>query len=913
MFQLRAPLRVGMKCGWILSTVCLLTASMSAEANRWTRIGPFAPGGEPYAVGFSKAGTGFAASSAGLFKTVDGGKSWVLLDGAGDALINSIALDGLATVYAGTDRGLIRSDDGGATWKALNFRPGNQSVYPVVAGGGRVYALQSGQLSRSSDRGEGWVSGAGPDFLVAVAVDPRDGRVIYGATPSGLYNSTDGGANWVQSLIPSLSDPGVTAVAVDPTHPTTVYAAGREHVFRSDDAGDHWVMTSPFLSQFSFGIAALAVDFESPSTLYAVTFGNTFEGNVFRTRDRGTTWSKLSIAGADGVVAIDPGPPSTVYLGLATGEPQFKGGFIKSTDQGANWSPVGAPLLSFHVSDFAFERGRPGVVYTLTGRGIWKTVDGGATWFPANAHLFDPDDPDPDPIWALAADTSPAPALYVATSNGVVFKSTDGAANWSLATLGLPSNSSHVVFALAVDPVDRDTVYAASSTVYKTINGGLTWSPASAGPGPFFASALLVDATDHSTVYAADTGGDILRSRDGGAIWQPIYSHEGDKRVFCLAVDPRSPSTIYAGTYDVGTAQGDVVKTTDGGATWHTAADGLPGWSVRSVVVDPLRSATVYAATLFGVYRSQDGGASWFPFLDGMSRFSRALAFDPTSPRTLFLGADIVGAFRTEVSEEETCAADFRTLCLSDRFRVQAKYRERVSDQQKSGCAYRATRESGFLGFGLPDPCPEGGVADVAIKVVDGRSVNGQFWIFGGGLSDLQYSVEFTDTATGARKTWLHAEGPVASFADTSAFQGSDSVGVTRQPRTAETGTLDIRRRESAGSAVPCATSETAVCIGDRFLVEARWRAPDGGAPAVARAANMFRDDAAFWFFGPSNVELEVKLVDGRGLNGKFWIFCGSLTNVEFTLTVTDTQTGAVKTYFSPQGQLASIADTSAF
>ena len=69
----------------------------------------------------------------------------------------------------------------------------------------------------------------------------------------------------------------------------------------------------------------------------------------------------------------------------------------------------------------------------------------------------------------------------------------------------------------------------------------------------------------------------------------------------------------------------------------------------------------------------------------------------------------------------------------------------------------------------------------------------------------------------------------------------------------------------------------------------------------------------AFWFFDPTNLELVVKVLDGRSVNGKFWVFYGSLTNVEFTLTVTDTLTGAVKTYFNPQGQLGGVADTGAF
>jgi len=56
-----------------------------------------------------------------------------------------------------------------------------------------------------------------------------------------------------------------------------------------------------------------------------------------------------------------------------------------------------------------------------------------------------------------------------------------------------------------------------------------------------------------------------------------------------------------------------------------------------------------------------------------------------------------------------------------------------------------------------------------------------------------------------------------------------------------------------------------------------------------------------------------VKVLDGRPINGTFWVFSGALSNVEYTITVTDTTTGAVKTYFNPSGQLASVADTSAF
>jgi hypothetical protein len=72
-------------------------------------------------------------------------------------------------------------------------------------------------------------------------------------------------------------------------------------------------------------------------------------------------------------------------------------------------------------------------------------------------------------------------------------------------------------------------------------------------------------------------------------------------------------------------------------------------------------------------------------------------------------------------------------------------------------------------------------------------------------------------------------------------------------------------------------------------------------------------DTGAFWFFSANNLELAVKVVDGRAVNGRFWVFGGQLTDVEYTLTVTDTETGASWTHHNPAGTLASFADTSAF
>ena len=89
-----------------------------------------------------------------------------------------------------------------------------------------------------------------------------------------------------------------------------------------------------------------------------------------------------------------------------------------------------------------------------------------------------------------------------------------------------------------------------------------------------------------------------------------------------------------------------------------------------------------------------------------------------------------------------------------------------------------------------------------------------------------------------------------------------------------------------------------------------RQRQQAGTGQAVPLAGG---DTGYFWFFDASNVEVVLKVLDGRTLNGKFWVFYGALSDVEYTLTVTDTETGTVKTYTNPKGRLASVADTRAF
>lgn len=113
----------------------------------------------------------------------------------------------------------------------------------------------------------------------------------------------------------------------------------------------------------------------------------------------------------------------------------------------------------------------------------------------------------------------------------------------------------------------------------------------------------------------------------------------------------------------------------------------------------------------------------------------------------------------------------------------------------------------------------------------------------------------------------------------------------------------------------PCEASDTNMCLSQgRFRVEVDWQRFDGVRGDARRVAEGTDDSGLFWFFQQQNWEMLVKVLDGCGVNENFWVFAAATTNVEYTLRVTDTATGQVKTYFNELGNsAAAITDTQAF
>ncbi len=186
---------------------------------------------------------------------------------------------------------------------------------------------------------------------------------------------------------------------------------------------------------------------------------------------------------------------------------------------------------------------------------------------------------------------------------------------------------------------------------------------------------------------------------------------------------------------------------------------------------------------------------------------------------------------------------------------------------------------------------------ELLVKVLDGRAVNGRFWVLFGALSNVEYWLDVTDHVTGRTHSYHNPAGTYCGQADTAV------PAAARQDAAAPL------------AAVACQPGATVLCLetGGRFRVEVEFRDPRTGLREAAHAVTGTGASGYFWFFRPENLELVVKVLDGRAANGRHWFFWGALSNVEYTITVTDTSTGRTQRYRNRRGGYCGGSDTQAF
>jgi photosystem II stability/assembly factor-like uncharacterized protein len=471
------------------------------------------------------AGTLYAATSDGLFRTRNQGQSWqqVGLDGS---LMLALAADPFhpGSLLASAFQGgfvLLGSTDGGATWTPRNQGIPSNTAFSVLffdpRAPDKVLAAGNGWPTYvSRDAGATWTNAGHP--LSSLATGP--GGTLLGAryAADGVLRSTDGGFTW--SPAGALADTINQLLFAGGRH----YAAGILGIWVSADGGTTWRPSSQGLSARTYKDltavgGALYVDAMEgllastdgglswrrvrnaarpepplgrilatvPGAIYAATDPEVSFEYIARSTDGGATWTPIDpgLGGDRFVLAVDPRHPNVLYAGsnMLNGPDQILCHLAKSVDTGRTWTclfseaSVGRMIVEPTTS----------ILYLPTGSDVAALVgsrferrDAGLPFHQTEAIAFDP---------------KKAGTINSATSNGV-FKTTDGGLLWKRSGQGIAAGTR--MHSVAVDPRRTATVYAGSNgRVYRSRNSGATWELLGAGlPARVPVTELTPDGTD---------------------------------------------------------------------------------------------------------------------------------------------------------------------------------------------------------------------------------------------------------------------------------------------------------------------------------------------------------------------------------------------------------------------------------
>lgn len=440
---------------------------------------------------------------AGVFKSINGGLNWSVINGTSweDILIiASLAAHpaNSGTVYAVVaGEGVYKTTNGGQAWAAANT--GLADVQAITLGlwsqaPETVYAGTTDGVYKSSNGGGNWTASGLSGKMVSLL--RRAGSNLYaGILGDGLFRSSDSGTTWVE-INTGLTDKNVISLIADPANSATLYAATRgDGLFWSTDSGQNWQvrMDDTVTEQSVNAVASLALN---PAVLLTGTGGD----GVFRSTDGGVTWAQANTGlTMKTLTCLTPHPqnPSTVF----TGTSGF--GVFKSTDGGQSWSPQNNGLLALPVLSLTIHPAAAATIYAGTNAGLFKSTDSGATWNDATTSLL----MEHRVLRSLLINPSATATMYAGTTSGV-FKTVDGGTTWTDANAGLSETNAKMVLGLAFKPNDPSVLYAATAAgIYRSTDAGANWSWLNSGGQDFISLAVAGDPATAGKIHATALGG----------------------------------------------------------------------------------------------------------------------------------------------------------------------------------------------------------------------------------------------------------------------------------------------------------------------------------------------------------------------------------------------------------------------
>ncbi len=663
----------------------------------------------------------------GLFKSTNGGGVWTAMSngmgGGAPTNVSTIVIDPAnpSTIYTGHGSslqggGINKSINGAASWTPLTNGVPNSGVMAMVATSSGVFAaINSGGIIRTTNGGTSWspsTTGLWSPNVFSLARHPTDPSVVYAgalgsgqgdafvtklnAAGSGLLFSTllggsrdeigngiavDGSgniavvgqttssnfplANAVRSTV-TLNGNCTTGFAtkINPSAPSytfSTYLGGGDcdvaNSVATDTSGNVYVTgrtgsadfptANAFQPNFSgaqFNFDAFVTKFTPDGAFIYSTYlggGSSDTGFGIAADASGNAYvtgitSSINFPTQNPIQANNAGFDGDVFVSKfnSTGS-----ALVYSTYLGGSGFDSGRGIAvdsanNAYITGFTSSHNFPLVAGALrTKSPLYKSVDGAATWSNDNYGFAGPIPFSGAPsVSGLVIHPTETSTVYAATGTGV-FKTTNGGRTWSSMSNGLPGSG---VTALVINPSAPSTLYAAVSNltsqtgVYKTTDGGANWVRRSNGIVGLELNSFAIDPVTPDTLYVGIAcclpGSRVFKTTDGGDNWAPLGSAP-TLNPTSIAVDPLNYTTVYIAD---GATPGEVYKSIDSGTTWQSL--GSKVLFARSIAISPHTAGVVYAGTDQGIFKTIDGGTSWTPFTSKAGK----IVFDPVSSSTLY-------------------------------------------------------------------------------------------------------------------------------------------------------------------------------------------------------------------------------------------------------------------------------------
>ena len=460
--------------------------------------------------------------------------------------------------------------------------------------------------------------------ITSVAVNQNHCDSIYAVTGGNLYVTGNQGNHWEHL---ATAPAGLSAIYIDPEITGALYGIASGGLYKSTDAGGSWTELSASIYSFEF-------DPQDPGRIYA----GSNNGILRKSTDRGSTWTDLTTGSSWGVksIAVSHTDSNTVYAGTM-GNWDFPGdGIFKTTDGGLTWFPADSLLPSDNFYELVIDPILPETVYAGTmgsgmyvADGVWRSTDGGLSWEAANGGL-----PPYSGIHMLKAVPGQSGHLYTSVYNfeesSGLYESTDFGVSWTEVDLGFdPGRTGPLEFC----PQETDALFIGTG-------GGLlkmtSWYDRAAliGVVPVAINAVAIDPYDPDIVYAG--GLTIYKSSNGGSSWDIFNTGLGPLDQGCkgIVIDPANTDVIFTGHYYNGA---NLYKSADAALTWDIS---LADKAINDIVIDPHGSDTLYAGGLAeafvgGLFKTIDSGSSWSKVDTSVIM---SIAMDPVNPGVLYTG-----------------------------------------------------------------------------------------------------------------------------------------------------------------------------------------------------------------------------------------------------------------------------------